>query len=575
MPPIVLIPWLPDTFSVQKAFVLRFFLILACAAVALSKRTEKILDPVFAVLLVLNIGWLLTANTFSNITPEGRLELNDLVLTFIAMAVAARLAPKDSDLRRALIACAAVLWIVSLWGFFNRYLPRSLAPFPREEIAGMFSHPNVFAQYAAPIIPICVGLALASANRSQLFFALLAFVTVMIPFLLAYSRGAILAAAAGSALLLAAVTISAQNKKRIWTSGAALGVAALISLAIFWGFDQPGKKRGRVLEEVAEISDIKSSSFKGRLALWRQGMETARDYPVFGCGAGKMRGCLSARRRPEDPEGKFMHKDVHQDYIQLAAQFGVPALILYLALMARLLWLGVKTVRRLAPDDPQRIYRLALMAGALVFFLHGLVSFPLSRSVPRLYAFCFLGFAAAPMIAFENDWGQRKNSPWKSAIFSAIIFTFLGSMLYTGVVMEGRSIYGFWKVRKFFEDNKFEEASKACETILDDRQSGLSRKVRCLSLIGRRREKEKLLIDLSNLAENYPGHYGIALMRATALAASGKTASACREAERGAALWPRSPRWKKFVQYAVENADGDGRAVCVAVRKRLKSQAGH
>jgi len=81
-----------------------------------------------------------------------------------------------------------------------------------------------------------------------------------------------------------------------------------------------------------------------------------------------MRGCLAAKRRPDDPEAKFMHTDVHQDYIQTAAEYGLPALILYLALLAYLFWLGSKAIRNLAPDDPQKIYRLALMAGALAWY---------------------------------------------------------------------------------------------------------------------------------------------------------------------------------------------------------------
>ena len=92
-------------------------------------------------------------------------------------------------------------------------------------------------------------------------------------------------------------------------------------------------------KEASEVNQIGSN----RLALWKYGLQVMIENPLFGCGNENL---LEEYKRFEMPERV---SKPHNEFIQIGAFFGIPALIIYLCFLFSILFPILKNLKTIEP----------------------------------------------------------------------------------------------------------------------------------------------------------------------------------------------------------------------------------
>jgi O-antigen ligase len=108
-----------------------------------------------------------------------------------------------------------------------------------------------------------------------------------------------------------------------------------------------------------------------RVGFWKETLPLIADYPVIGCGLGAYESCFLPYKSV-DPEYTVGY--AHNDYLQVMAEFGLPAFGCLLALTA--LAYGT-ALRRTNPKHPGRWLAIASVGALSAILLHSFVDFNL------------------------------------------------------------------------------------------------------------------------------------------------------------------------------------------------------
>lgn len=202
-----------------------------------------------------------------------------------------------------------------------------------ERVLGILGQANnmgaFLAYYGAPLLALAVAPG-RWLRRGVSFFA---FLVVARAIIFTYSRGALLALAAGSAAV--GGLVSPLGVGVLGAGGlAARSFPQLLPDAVRDRFAQTSDEEADIYGGDLE-SQLDSSSAQ-RLNLWRGGVAMMQEYPLIGVGL-KMFPQAVAFFVPEDI-GEQHARDAHNAYILTGAELGLPALLLMITL---LLWIGV------------------------------------------------------------------------------------------------------------------------------------------------------------------------------------------------------------------------------------------
>lgn len=110
---------------------------------------------------------------------------------------------------------------------------------------------------------------------------------------------------------------------------------------------------------------------KVRTDIWKQTLPLIADYPAMGCGLGAFESCFLPYKNLI-PEGSIDY--AHNDYLQVMAEFGLPAFGCLAALAA--LAYGT-ALRRTGAGNPGRCLAIACVGALSAILLHGFVDFNL------------------------------------------------------------------------------------------------------------------------------------------------------------------------------------------------------
>ena len=135
-----------------------------------------------------------------------------------------------------------------------------------------------------------------------------------------------------------------------------------------------------MLQRMASIIDLRDSSNYDRLCMVKAGLAMVEERPLFGLGPEMVERRYAIYREPTAPRFQVPH--LHNTFLQLAAERGLPALASYLALLGGAAWTAW---RRYLREGKSRGPRADLYAGMLL----------------ALLAFCVAGL-------FENNWGDTE-----------------------------------------------------------------------------------------------------------------------------------------------------------------------
>jgi O-antigen ligase len=186
-------------------------------------------------------------------------------------------------------------------------------------------------------------------------------------------------------LLIAGIHLIRRRSKVILALPALLLAAFLLA---------PGAVRSRI----ADSSHADYYSNAERVQMWRAGWKMIREHPVFGVGPGRVEELYTSYLPAGEPVPAY-HGHLHNNALQLAAQFGLPVLgaaAFWLAALLKDLMLAWKRAR--SPES--RLLCRSAFLGITGFLIAGMTDYSYGHAL-GLILFSFV--AISPLIAQEAN----------------------------------------------------------------------------------------------------------------------------------------------------------------------------
>lgn len=341
--------------------------VIPAAALALALRS---LDRRRTIGLGAAIGWLLITTLFSDAEPLRLVApvihwLSLILLTGAAMAIATGLQIR-STLLRVMAATAAVhagVLLLQTAGIYFPLLP-TLERHPALPADWIHVAPIGLAgnrnDAAGLIVILALPMAGALASRRVSRFWLLPILVSLAGLAAARTLGALAA--------LATALIAAGFVRWGWRR-AMVGVV-LLTVAVSGAIAITPGSRAAELRDAVSTGDL-DRLLTYRVTAWRRAAHVIADHPLTGAGPGQFARSANAPAPATPPRSageEQIFTEAHNDYLQVAAEYGLPAL-------AGLLFLVAASLRRIVRGSPERMLeQLPWLAGVAVLML---VQFPL------------------------------------------------------------------------------------------------------------------------------------------------------------------------------------------------------
>ncbi len=222
---------------------------------------------------------------------------------------------------------------------------------------GMLSDNNTYALALAMGVPICWYLKDAvKPVWMKAGFVMIAILSVP-GVLMTYSRGATISLGVGVML------IAVRSKQK-----AAVGLLTLVMAMGLLAFLGPSFS-----ERLATVSNpTEEASANARIIMAKAGLKLAADYPLFGVGFGGLNQQMVIGRYIS-PDVSIEKLFIHNTYLQMLADSGIFAMILYIALLATALWMLQMSYWRVKKYPEFAPYPLMLQTSLIVFSIDALV----------------------------------------------------------------------------------------------------------------------------------------------------------------------------------------------------------
>ncbi len=326
--------------------------------------------------------------------------------------------------------------------------------FPGRAIANM-GGPGPLGAFLAALLPLALAFAVVERRRRFAVLARAASALLFLAIVATFSRAALVASAAGAASLwffLSRSRAIAPGDSRWRTRLAALllvgallvpaynALATRLAPDEFGVGERPGTQTFE-LRRSPEEGELTNAAI--RVRCWRTAARMITRYPATGVGAGCF-GIAFEASWPDDlrrfaARHGFGYRFAYDDYLQLAAELGLPALTAFLLLLLVVVRRGTRRLAsaRAAPGrehetpahsiERRRATALAALLAALVVLLtQALVDFPLHVPSPAALLWIFLGLVLAlarPQAAPTErpvPRGRRTRTGHAGAVFLAV-----------------------------------------------------------------------------------------------------------------------------------------------------------
>lgn len=328
-------------------------------APGLFRTTQERAYLIFFVLAA--ASWLAVGRSLSATTM---LEVYGSHLLFLVATVV--LVDSLPRLRWALVTAVGAMGLVSLYVIRDWQVASAIygSGYRPGYVAG---DANFFTASVLLCVPVALLLLWNERSVPLKIFCLGSLLVTFVAITLAASRGGFLGLVVAMGWLL---WHSRTRLRSLVLVGAVLGLLLAIS---------PLSPIERILHP--DYSD--TDSVRIHLALWHAGLQIVRDHPLAGIGVGQFKAAVG-----EYSSEKNLSLLAHNTYLEIAAEMGLPGLVLFLVIFGSS-FLSLTRVRRAAARDrasPQflRIAATGIQSGLLGF---GVAAFFVSAEFLRMFWF--------------------------------------------------------------------------------------------------------------------------------------------------------------------------------------------
>ena len=229
-----------------------------------------------------------------------------------------------------------------------------------------FGNPDFFGGFLVLIIPLSA-IVYYYGKKKLSYCLMLFFILILI---LSQTRSSIAAMAVSLALMIFLFPGYFKQGAKFFIPGILL-IALLIGLS---------GKASHLAERIKSFSDIKNADLQGRVQMWAAGARMIKKHPVLGSGIYSVKTKFHGFYKGG---GKYFETDrLHNDYIEVAAESGAGAGILFIITIA-LLFYGL-----LRKGDTGAKIAAASIAGLCA---HAFLNFPFYIIPTKLYFFLIAG----------------------------------------------------------------------------------------------------------------------------------------------------------------------------------------
>ncbi|MDD2753672.1 MAG: O-antigen ligase family protein [Candidatus Portnoybacteria bacterium] len=217
---------------------------------------------------------------------------------------------------------------------------------PTLRLFSIFPDSHSFAMFCLLAVPIflCLAVFYQQRKRIKIFFWCLGGLSLF---------GAVFSGSRGVWISALPVAIAAlyfwfkeTDKKVPKQAVLSLAIFALIffisagyPLAFYkyqtWQSGQYSSSTISFFERAKSISDLEEASNQGRLEIWRESLVSIKNHPILGVGLGNFISVIG-----EDISSAKKGASAHNLYLDIAAEIGIPGLLILLLMFADILWTG-------------------------------------------------------------------------------------------------------------------------------------------------------------------------------------------------------------------------------------------
>lgn len=322
---------------------------------------------------------------------------------YVVSYALARFAISDQVRLRLLVRSAAVagtaaaIYGLMQWAGFDPIWSK----IPLDRVFSTIGQSNALGAFLAMSIPLTA--AITPDGTQQRVVKAIAIITQVAALLLTFSRGAYLGLTAG-VVIVGIVAVSGWSRRQ-WRIAP---IVAVVTLLLVAGFTATSPLRAEVNRAGTRLMagfDTEDASVRARLDFWKVGLAMSADRPFIGSGPDTYVLLFPEYRdrvlTPERAATYFPYRveSPHNVYLAISTGSGIPAAIVYLALVGTVLWMAGWTAWRNADQ------RVALLIGGVVAALaaHTITDFFMTGELAGSWlVWALLGALAAVMARGED-----------------------------------------------------------------------------------------------------------------------------------------------------------------------------
>lgn len=261
---------------------------------------------------------------------------------------------------------ASLLIVVTLLCVYALYQMYGLHEQPR---ATFYNKNSLAALINLLLLPL-FALAITADKKQTQYPALVVVFLFSLLLALINSRGALLGFGIGLVVFLL-LTMRQLDKKRLLQTAVIL-VMAFVTAQLLFDYG-PGLTGSGTVERFIALQDTQTAGHT-RFIIWEPAWDLFLQHRWLGIGLGTYFLTISPTLHNDDVSAGFY---VHNDYLQLALETGLPGLFMLVVILLASLYRLITSIPISRPEDPQRLELIALFAALLTLATHSFFTYNL------------------------------------------------------------------------------------------------------------------------------------------------------------------------------------------------------
>ncbi len=294
---------------------------------------------------------------------------------------------KDKNFaKKILVAMMVAITIIGLMAIKDYIDIGSASSLDKSRVGGVFEQPNMLGGFFVYNMFLFLGFFLVYFPNIRYFLLLLPFLICFRGIMVTFSRGAYLGCAFGGL-----ATVFFKNKVLFFAAFVLIIFAILNPILLPAGIRNRMENTfygGQVFS--TDINDVEDPSARTRIILWTGAVEMIKESPIFGVGYGLFP-YLIPSYAPNLSSGA---RDAHNTYLILAAEMGIPSLLIFMAILFILVknsnWLYRKT-----KDKFIKAFALGVLGGLFGLLLVNMFGSRMNAEEVSAYFWIYAGLIMA------------------------------------------------------------------------------------------------------------------------------------------------------------------------------------